>query len=68
LTKKIIEDGDVQLTTEQRKHFLQKKRNEIITMISKNAIDPQAKTPHPPQRIENAMEQAKIHIDPFKKC
>ena len=35
-------------------------------MISKNAIDPQAKTPHPPKRIENAMEQAKIHIDPFK--
>jgi len=66
IAKKIIEDGDVQLTTEQRKHFLQKKRNEIITMISKNAIDPQAKTPHPPQRIENAMEQAKIHIDPFK--
>ncbi|MBT4870041.1 MAG: ribosome assembly factor SBDS [Candidatus Diapherotrites archaeon] len=66
IAKKIITDGDVQLTTEQRRHFLAKKKNEIITMISRNAVDPQSKTPHPPQRIENAMEQAKIHIDAFK--
>jgi ribosome maturation protein SDO1 len=66
IAKKIITDGDVQLTTEQRRHFLAKKKNEIITMISRNAIDPQSKTPHPPNRIENAMEQAKIHIDAFK--
>ncbi len=66
ITKKIIEDGDVQLTTEQRKYFLEKKRAEIISFISRNAINPQTKTPHPPQRIENAMEQAKIHIDPSK--
>jgi len=66
IAKKIIESGEVQLTTEQRRHFLEKKKNEIITFISRNAINPQTKTPHPPQRIENAMEQAKIHIDPFK--
>ena len=66
ITKKIIEDGEVQLTTEQRKYFLEKKRAEIISFISRNAINPQTKTPHPPQRIENAMEQAKIHIDPSK--
>ncbi len=66
VTKKIIDDGDVQLTTEQRKKFLERKRAEIISFISTNAINPQTKTPHPPQRIENAMEQAKIHIDAFK--
>ena len=66
IAKKIITGGDVQLTTEQRRHFLAKKKNEIITMISRNAVDPQSKTPHPPNRIENAMEQAKIHIDAFK--
>ena len=63
---KIITHGEIQLTTEQRKHMLEKKRIEIVGFISRNAIDPQTKFPHPPQRIENAIEQAKIHIDPFK--
>ncbi len=66
VVKKIIQDGEVQLTTEQRRAILEKKRLEIINFISRNAINPQTKTPHPPIRIENCMEQAKIHIDPFK--
>jgi ribosome maturation protein SDO1 len=66
IVPKIIHDGEVQLTTEQRRAMLEKKRLEIINFISRNAINPQTKTPHPPQRIENCIEQAKIHIDPFK--
>ena len=66
IVKKIIQDGDVQLTTEQRRAILEKKRLEIINFICRNAIDPKTKTPHPPQRIENCFEQAKIHIDAFK--
>ena len=66
VVKKIIHDGEVQLTTEQRRAILEKKRLEIINFISRNAIDPKTKTPHPPQRIENCIEQAKIHIDAFK--
>ncbi len=66
ITTKIILKGEIQLTTEQRKNFSEKKKSEIIYIISRDAINPQTKTPHPPQRIENAMEQAKIHIDPFK--
>lgn len=63
---KIIKEGEVQLTTDQRRAMTEKKRLEVIHFISRNTINPQTKTPHPPQRIENAMEQAKIHIDPFK--
>jgi ribosome maturation protein SDO1 len=66
VVKKIIEKGEIQLTTEQRKEFLEKRRAEIITKISRNAINPQTKTPHPPKRIENAMDEAKVHIDAFK--
>lgn len=66
VVKKIIQHGSVQLTTEQRRKFLENKRNEIITFIAKNGINPQNNTPHPPQRIENAMEEAKITIDAFK--
>ncbi|MDH7506500.1 MAG: ribosome assembly factor SBDS, partial [Candidatus Thermoplasmatota archaeon] len=37
-----------------------------IEIIAKNAMDPKTKSPHPRQRIELAMEQARVHIDPFK--
>jgi len=62
----IILKGDVQLTTEQRREMQEKKRKRIVETISKNAMDPKTKSPHPRQRIELAMEQAGVHIDPFK--
>jgi ribosome maturation protein SDO1 len=66
IAKEIIQHGEVQLTTDQRRRMLEKKRLEIINFIARNAINPQTKTPHPPQRIENAMEQIKFHVDAFK--
>ena len=66
ITKQIILKGDIQLTTEQRHKMQKNKRNRIIETIVRNAMDPQTKSPHPRQRIELAMEQAGIHIDPFK--
>jgi ribosome maturation protein SDO1 len=68
VVSKIIKDGEVQLTTEQRREMLEKKRKEVIDFISKNAVNPQNNTPHPPQRIENAMEEAKVSIDPLKSA
>lgn len=66
--KKIISEGEVQITTEQRKAFLESKRKKIIAFISAYAIDPRTRLPHPPLRIENAIEQAKVRIDPFKRA
>ena len=37
-----------------------------LQKIIKNAMDPKTKAPHPRQRIELAIEEAKINIDPFK--
>jgi len=62
----ILKQGDIQLTTEQRKRLVEEKRKQIATIISKQGIDPKTQLPHPPQRILNAMEQAKVGIDPFK--
>ncbi len=62
----IIRRGEIQLTTEQRREMQEAKRKQIVAYILRNAINPQTGTPHPPQRIENAMEEAKVHIDPFK--
>ena len=66
VAKQIIQRGEIQLTTEQRRQMLEQKRKQIVQYIAQNAINPQTGTPHPPQRIEIAMEEAKVHIDPFK--
>jgi ribosome maturation protein SDO1 len=66
ISKQIIIKGDIQLTTEQRNKMQKNKRNRIVETITKNAMDPKTKAPHPRQRIELAMEQAGVHVDPFK--
>lgn len=62
----IIKKGQVQLTAQQRKEMQEEKRKKIIAKITRESINPQTKLPHPARRIEIAMEEAKIHIDPFK--
>ncbi len=66
IAKLIILKGEIQLTTEQRHKMKENKKNRIIEKIVKNAMDPKTKAPHPRQRIELAMEEAKVNIDPFK--
>ncbi|WP_406659611.1 ribosome assembly factor SBDS [Methanolobus sp. ZRKC3] len=66
IAKQIILHGEIQLTKEQRKHILEEKTRQVISIIAQNAMNPQTRTPHPPARIERAMEEAKVHIDPLK--
>lgn len=62
----ILEKGEIQLTTEQRKRMQEEKRKRIVSLLARNCINPVNKTPHPPARIELAMEEAKINVDPFR--
>ena len=66
VAKVIVLKGEVHLTTEQRKVMLDNKRKRIVEYIARNAMNPQTGGPHPATRIETAMEEAKVHIDPFK--
>ena len=66
VAERIIKKGVINLTAEQRRQKMEEKRRQVITFISRNAINPQTKLPHPPRRIEMAMEEAKVNIDPFK--
>jgi len=63
IVKTIIKKGEMQLTTEQRRKMLETKKKQIISIIARNAINPQTSLPHPPARIEKAMEEARVHID-----
>ena len=62
----ILKKGTLQLTTEQRRKMIDDKRKQIIDFISRQAVDPKTSLPHPPLRIENAMEQIRYLIDPYK--
>ncbi len=62
----IIKKGELHLTTEQRRKLLEAKRRLIINFIARSAIDPRTKTPIPPQRIEKAMEEARVSVDLYK--
>jgi ribosome maturation protein SDO1 len=65
IATKILTEGTLQITSEQRHRLIEEKKRQIIEFISKSAVDPRTKLPHPPQRVELAMEQAGISIDPF---
>ena len=63
--EKILLDGDIQLTTVQRRKMISEKRARIITEISRTAIDPRSKAPHPATRIELALDELRWNPDPF---
>ncbi|VVB67731.1 Ribosome maturation protein SDO1 [Candidatus Norongarragalina meridionalis] len=68
IAKRIFAEGELQLTTDQRRKLLEEKRTKIVSLIAANVVDPRTKAPHPPQRIEKAMEEARVHIDAFKSA
>ncbi len=62
----IVKKGQIQLTTEQRREMYDERRKQIINIIVREGINPQTNTPHTPYRISQAMDEAKVHVDPFK--
>ncbi len=64
----IIKKGEIQLTEEFREKQREQKLRWIINTIHRNAIDPRTNLPHPPQRIENAIAEAKVHINDSKRA
>ena len=64
--KKILTEGTIQLTSEQKKEMIDNKRKQILSHIVANAMNPQTGGAHPPQRIENAIVEAKYNFDPIR--
>lgn len=59
----ILTKGALQLTQAQRKRLLKDKEDEIIDFIHIHCVNPQTNKPHPPARIEAAMDEAGVQID-----
>ena len=64
--KKILAEGTIQLTSQQRNEMVEQKRKQIVAHIVANAMNPQTGGPHPPQRIENAIDEVRYSIDPIE--
>ncbi len=64
----ILKKGNVPITTEQRAKLTEEKRKQVINIIARNSIDPRTNAPTPALRVENAIQQAKVSIDPFKSA
>jgi len=62
----VLRRGTLNLTQEQRKRLTEEKRKAVIAIISKNYVDPKTLLPHPPLRVEQAMQEARVTIDPFQ--
>ncbi len=59
----ILKQGEIQLTKKFKDKIREEKRKKIIELIHTNGVDPRTNLVHPVQRIENAIEEAKIKID-----
>lgn len=66
VAKIIIQKGDIPLSSAYKQKLRDEKKNQIINMIHTNAVDPKTHLPHPPNRIESAMEEARYHVDEFE--
>ncbi len=64
----ILKKGNVPITTEQRAKMMEDKRKQVIDIIARNSIDPRTKAPATALRVENAMKEARVPIDPFKNA
>jgi ribosome maturation protein SDO1 len=63
----VIKEGEIQITAEQRREMQEQKRKQLINRITRNAVNPQMDdAPHPPERIESALEETDFQIDPME--
>ena len=63
----VIERGEIQITAEQRREMQEQKHKQLVQRITRNAVNPQMDdAPHPPERIESALEETDFRIDPME--
>ena len=61
--EEIFENGDMQLTTDQKAEIREEKYKQVVSMISRRAMDPKTGNPHPPNRVENGLEEAGFNVN-----
>ena len=66
IAERIIKNGELALTTDQKRKMLEEKRKQIVAILMRECIDPRTGAPHTQLRLEQSMDAARVHIDGFK--
>ncbi len=66
IAQRILKEGQIALTTDQKRKMVEQKREAVAMLIAREAIDPRTGAPHTLLRITQAMEKARLDIDPIK--
>ena len=67
IVPEVIKRGEIQITADQRREMQEQKHKQLVNQISRNAVNPQMDdAPHPPERIERALEEAGFQVDPME--
>jgi ribosome maturation protein SDO1 len=66
IAERILKKGELALTTEQKRKMLVEKKKQIIAILARECIDPRTGAPHTAMRLEQALEESRVHIDGFK--
>lgn len=64
----ILRKGEFHLTSDQKRNMAEEKMKQIVAIIARNAINPQTDMPHPVARLEAAIKEARVHVEPFKSA
>ncbi|MGQ9514242.1 MAG: ribosome assembly factor SBDS [Thermoproteota archaeon] len=62
----ILEKGELLLTVEQRRSLIEEKKKQIVVAITRTCTDARTGLPIPATRVEQALAQIGVQIDPFK--
>jgi ribosome maturation protein SDO1 len=63
----VVTRGEIQITADQRREMQERKHRQLVNRIARNAVNPQMDdAPHPPERIERALEEAGFQVDPME--
>lgn len=60
----ILKNGKYSQTAAEKREHMDKLKREVVNFLHSNFIDPRTRTPHPVTRIEGALAEAKINLDP----
>ena len=66
IAERIVKNGELALTTEQKRKMLEEKRKQIVAILMRECIDPRTGAPHTQLRLEQSMDAARVHIDGFR--
>jgi ribosome maturation protein SDO1 len=67
IAEQILKEGSIQINDDYRDKLRAEHRKQFIEILLKNGIDADSGTPLTATKVNNALNEAKIHLDIFRK-